>query len=98
MMNYSINELPTDADLKTGLKYSLTTITEGDSRNTVIADAEDYYRDKAMNDGLYGDGEQEAILVVTDCDTEQEYSGVITLTWFADDFNEAREYSTHWGL
>tara|TARA_R110000764_G_scaffold116029_1_gene202953 strand:- start:18792 stop:19085 length:294 start_codon:yes stop_codon:yes gene_type:complete len=97
-MNYSINELPTDKDLKAGLKYSLTEITEGDSRNTVIADAEDYYRDKAIDNGVYGDGEQEVVLVVTDCDTEREYTEVITLTWFADDFNEAREHSTHWGL
>lgn len=88
---YSIYETPGFVEKQRGMTLG-SCITEGEDRQKTIEAAQDYYCNRAEEDGEYGDGEQDAILVAYNEDTDAESLEEITLSWHAekDDYDGGR--------
>lgn len=96
-MYYAIYELPTYAEITQGMTASMRCVADGNDRDVAIGKAEDYFREKAIENYEDGEGEQDAILYIRNDDTGEETQEKITLTWFVDEFEDIREHSTLWG-
>ena len=79
---YAIHKLPTYKQTCEGLKYAPHSSFEGDDKDDVIESAENYFRQKAIDEGQYDEGEQEVYLVTMDDDGNVIDEEVINLTWF----------------
>jgi len=58
-------------------------VTENDDRASAIASAQDYYCERAEQNGEYGQGECDVMIVTYDEKTNIETEEVITLKWYA---------------
>jgi hypothetical protein len=81
-MYYAIHELPTYKQTCQGERYAPHSSFEGNDKHNLIEQAENYYCEKSMDNGEYGDGEQEVYLVTMDDDGNVIDEEVINLTWF----------------
>lgn len=97
-MHYTINELPTYKEICKGLKYGLNSVLESDSKDDIIAEAEDFFCNKSLDNGEYGDGELEVFLITHNDDGEIIAENIITITWFGECNSDRIEHSTLWGL
>lgn len=80
---YSVYEAPSYIEKQQGRMLGAC-ITEGEDRAKTIEDAENYYCNRMEEDGEYGEGEQEAVLVFYNEDNGAEKLKDITLTWHAE--------------
>lgn len=88
---YSIHEPPTYANKQRGITLGAC-LCEDYDREKAIESAQEYYCNRAEEDGEYGEGERDAILVAYNKDTDAESVEEITLTWHAekDDYDGGR--------
>lgn len=80
---YSIHELPSYANKQLGITTGAC-VNEGYDREAAIESAQQYYCERAEEDGEYGEGERDAILVIYNEDTDTETTEEITLSWHAE--------------
>lgn len=62
-----------------------TCVTEGHNREEVIAKAEDYYRNKMIDNGERGRHSEDVLLVTYEEDADIETEDEILLTWTTKD-------------
>lgn len=80
MILYSVYERSNLALTSDGIDLGAC-VTEDYDRAKAIEAAESYYADQAADDGEYGEGERDALLVIYNEEDDSEKVEEITLSW-----------------